>query len=312
MKDFSNRYKDCLLRIDLSLPRIKTMKEKYYKTELGDICYWVSEEKKAGGIIDEVNPEIASRSQDYTLALLPGLTADHRLFDPQIQAFEGKYKLFTWDAPGHGASRPFRLDFDLFQKARWLEEIFLAENLAKPVIIGQSMGGYVGQAYAQLFPERLAGFISIDSAPLGREYTTAAEIWMLKHTEGMYRSFPWKLLMKLGSEGVATSPYGRQLMAEMMSAYSGDQNYYAKLSGHGFNMLAEAMEKKLSYRIDCPALLICGEEDHAGSAKRYNKAWHKKTGIPIEWIAGAGHNSNTDKPDEVNGLIETFLRQLQA
>lgn len=29
-----------------------------------------------------------------------------------------------------------------------------------------TMGGYVGQAYAQLYPDRPAGFISIDSAPL--------------------------------------------------------------------------------------------------------------------------------------------------
>jgi pimeloyl-ACP methyl ester carboxylesterase len=30
------------------------------------------------------------------------------------------------------------------------------------------MGGYVGQAYAELFPEKLKGFVSIDSAPLQR------------------------------------------------------------------------------------------------------------------------------------------------
>ncbi len=47
--------------------------------------------------------------------------------------------------------------------------------------------------------------------------------------------------------------------------------------------------------------------DHAGSCIRYNKAWHKKTGIPIEWIKGAGHNSNTDRPEQINRLIEAFL-----
>ena len=53
-------------------------------------------------------------------------------------------------------------------------------------------------------------------------------------------------------------------------------------------------------------LLICGEEDHAGSCIRYNKAWHNKTGIPLHWIKCAGHNSNTDKPEEINALIETL------
>ena len=48
-----------------------------------------------------------------------------------------------------------------------------------------------------------------------------------------------------------------------------------------FRLLAEVMEADLPYRLQCPALLICGEKDHAGSCIRYNKAWHQRTGIPI-------------------------------
>ena len=47
------------------------------------------------------------------------------------------------------------------------------------------------------------------------------------------------------------------------------------------------------------------------SCIRYNKAWHKNTAIPLEWIKGAGHNSNTDKPDIVNRLIENLVDQIQ-
>ena len=54
-------------------------------------------------------------------------------------------------------------------KAKWLDEIFCLENIQNPVIIGQSMGGYVGQAYSELFPNKLKGFVSIDSAPLQRK-----------------------------------------------------------------------------------------------------------------------------------------------
>ena len=90
--------------------------------------------------------------------------------------------------------------------------------------------------------------------------------------------------------------------------FDGDQKRYAALAGHGYRMLAEAMEKDLPYEIKCPALLICGEKDMAGSCIRYNKAWHKHTGIPLEWIKGAGHNSNTDAPTVVNALIEEFIK----
>lgn len=216
----------------------------------------------------------------------------------------------VWDAPGHAASWPFELTFTLMDKARWLDGILRQEGFREPVIVGQSMGGYVGQAYAQLFPNKLKGFISIDSAPLQRQYVTSAEIWLLKRMEPVYRHYPWKWLLQSGTNGVATSSYGRNLMHDIMMVYDGEQARYAKLSGHGFKMLAEAMEANLPYEIPCPALLICGEKDRAGSTIRYNKMWHKKTDIPIEWIPGAGHNSNTDRPDRVNRLIEAFAASL--
>lgn len=262
-----------------------------YQTPSGVIHYWINMLHK-----DQV-----------TLVFLPGLTADHRLFDKQMECFEGKYNVFVWDAPGHAESWPFVFDFNLMDKARWLKEIMEKEEIHKPVIIGQSMGGYVGQTFVELYPEELKGFISIDSAPLQRHYVTAAEIWLLKRMEPVYYYYPWKSLLKSGTNGVATTEYGRKLMHDIMMVYDGDKERYAKLSGHGMQLLADGYEKNLDYEICCPALLICGEKDMAGSCIRYNKAWHKNTGIPLEWIKDAGHNSNTDKPEVINTLIENFL-----
>ena len=74
------------------------MKENIYKTPCGDIHYFVEKQAKDDKI---------------QLVFLPGLTADHRLFEKQIEYFEGKYKVFVWDAPGHAASWPFSFDFTL-------------------------------------------------------------------------------------------------------------------------------------------------------------------------------------------------------
>lgn len=79
------------------------MTEKTFETASGTIRYWTN--------------EICPKRK--TLVFLPGLTADHHLFDKQIEVFEKKYNLLTWDAPGHAASRPFRLDFSLMDKAAW-------------------------------------------------------------------------------------------------------------------------------------------------------------------------------------------------
>lgn len=270
------------------------MKQKTFETRCGTIHYWVSR---------------TAESPSPQLVFLPGLTADHRLFVKQLKFFEGKYPVFVWDAPGHAASWPFEFSFSLMDKAVWLHEILEAEGFNEPVIIGQSMGGFLGQAYAELFPEHLKGFISIDSAPLQRSYYTDLEIWLLWRMEPIYRHYPWKALLRDGCNGVASSKFGRKLMRIIMMTYDGDQERYAQLAGHGYRILAEAAEANLPYEIRCPALLICGEKDYAGSSRRYNRAWHKHSGIPIEWICGAGHNSNTDEPEIVNRLIGGFVAE---
>ena len=141
------------------------MTEKVYETQLGKIHYWINKD---------------AENTDRQLVFLPGLTADHRLFEKQIAFFERKYPVFVWDAPGHAASWPFDVSFSLMEKAKWLNEILEENGFDQPVIIGQSMGGYVGQMYAQLFPDKLKGFISMDSAPLQKKYMTGIEIWLLK------------------------------------------------------------------------------------------------------------------------------------
>ena len=269
------------------------MKERLYETPCGTIYYW------KGG----------TAAGRRALVLLPGLTADHRLFESQIEALEPDYELLSWDAPGHAASRPFELNFSLMDKAVWLHDILKREGVCRPVLIGQSMGGYVSQCFIQSFPGEAAGFISIDSAPLKRSYVTAAELWLLKRMEPVYRVYPWKRLEADGAKGCSETAYGRTLMKSFMGTYSKDE--YCRLAAHGYRMLAEAYEADLPYEIDCPALLICGEKDKAGSTKRYNRKWAEKEGLPICWIPGAGHNSNTDRPEEINSLIRKFAEGLE-
>ena len=68
------------------------MEERIYQTRCGTIHYWVS----------------VSNLDTITLVFLPGLTADHRLFDKQAQYFERRYNVIVWDAPAHGSSRQRR------------------------------------------------------------------------------------------------------------------------------------------------------------------------------------------------------------
>lgn len=59
---------------------------------------------------------------------LPGLTADHHLFDKQIEGRGDKYNCLTWDAPAHGSSRPFELKFTMYDIAQYLHDILEKEQ----------------------------------------------------------------------------------------------------------------------------------------------------------------------------------------
>lgn len=268
------------------------MLRKSHHTRCGDIVYWVNHIK----------------TSELTLIFLPGLTADHRLFDKQLEYFESKYSCLVWDAPAHNESRPFTFDFDLKDKAIWLDEIIDKEKIKNPVIVGQSMGGYVGQMYSELYGKKLKGFISIDSAPLQRSYVSSFDLWFMENAEPMYRYYPWKALVRDGAKGTAYTPYGQELMEAMIKTY--DHKYYSKLAGHGYGLLAGAYKANLKYEFECPVLILCGDKDKAGLTKNYNKRWAKKTGHFFEMIPGAGHNSNSDQPDMVNLYIDEFVKKI--
>ena len=241
---------------------------------------------------------------------LPGLTADHRLFDDQMAHFPGWANCLVWDPPAHGASRPFALDFTLDGMAQMLHDLLESEGIARPVLVGQSMGGYVSQAFLDLFPGQAAGFVSIDSAPLKRRYYPTWEVKALKHTKWMYQALPFALLKPWGAHGASTTPRGQELMRSFMDSY--DKHDYVELAAFGYRILADAVEACRAYDLGCPTLLLCGEHDHAGDVKPFNRKWAKGEQLPLIWVPGAGHNANVDSPTFVNAQIEEFVRSILA
>ena len=268
------------------------MTEKIFETNLGSIHYWINE-------ID---------NNKSTLIFLSGLTADHRLFEKQIEFFESTFNCLVWDAPAHGKSRPFKLEFSMEDMATYLYKILETEKIENGILIGQSLGGYIAQVFMEQYPNFANGFVSIDSCSLKRKYYTQLEISLLKKTKWMYTSFPYKLLLKVGIKGTAVTEYGRNLIKEMWSDYTKEE--YCNLADLGYRIFANSVEANKEYNITCPVLLLCGKKDNAGSAKRYNKQWAKQDFHKLVWIENAGHNSNTDNPEQVNKLIIDFINSL--
>ena len=199
--------------------------ERAFKIESDTIAYWV---------------DTSADADAPWLVFLPGLTADHTLFDAQMAHFSGKANCLVWDAPAHGKSRPYPLDFTMDDYAHILHNILGAEDVTDPVLVGQSLGGYVSQAFIELYPGEASGFISVDSAPLKMKYYSTWEVKALRHTKGMYQSIPWAWLKPLGSWGAAVTVQGKASMRAFMEDYT--KREYVELAAYGYRMLADAIE----------------------------------------------------------------------
>ena len=94
------------------------MEQRNIQTKQGTVYYWVS-----GNWAPERD----------TLVFLHGLTGDHTMFAPQLAYFQGDYNLVTWDAPAHGASRPWA-EFSYPHAVEALHAILDAQQIRSAVL----------------------------------------------------------------------------------------------------------------------------------------------------------------------------------
>lgn len=265
------------------------MKKLSVRTEGGTVIYWRSD---------------AWDQSRTALFFLHGMTADHRLFQRQYPYFEKYCNILTWDAPAHGESRPFA-GFSYEKAALAVRDILDAEKVSSAIFVGQSMGGFITQSVIKRFPERVRGFVSIDSTPFGEDYYSKSDRWWLRQIEWMSRLYPFEMMKKALAKQVAVSRDARRNMTEMLAGY--DKRELCHLMGVGF---AGFLEDNCDLKIRCPVLLILGERDRTGKVRAYNRMWAERTGFPLTVVPGAAHNANDDQPDIVNEEIAGFIASL--
>lgn len=260
---------------------------KQLDTENGRIVYWVNNCPAA----------------EYALVFLHGLTADHSLFEKQLTHFCSRFRILCWDAPAHGRSRPYT-NFSYYNAAGQLKAILEREQIKKAVFIGQSMGGFITQAFLKRYPDCALGFIGIDTTPFGLSYYSKSDKWWLRQIEWMACCYPHKALVKAIASICTCTAYAYENMLAALSQYTKQE--LCHLLGIGY---AGFLEENCDLSIHCPTLLLLGEHDRTGKVKQYCRTWHKETGFPLHMVKNAAHNSNVDNYEQVNYEIENFLNQ---
>ncbi|HEY4286228.1 MAG TPA: alpha/beta hydrolase [Puia sp.] len=89
--------------------------------------------------------------------LLHGFAEDGSIWDKQAQQLKANHRLLIPDLPGSGRSSPLTGETSMEKMAEDLLLLLDREDIQQCVLIGHSMGGYIGLAFAEKYPGRLKG-----------------------------------------------------------------------------------------------------------------------------------------------------------
>lgn len=100
------------------------------------------------------------------LVLLHGFIENSAMWEDLVVPLSQKYRVICIDLLGHGESECIGYIHTMKEMAGAVHSVILHLKLPAVSIIGHSMGGYVGCAFAKAYPEKLAALCLLNSTPL--------------------------------------------------------------------------------------------------------------------------------------------------
>ena len=91
------------------------------------------------------------------VVLLHGFLGSHKIWQQTITNLSKSYRVIAIDLPGHGESDCYGYIHTMELMAKSVKAVMDSLKLKKYVIVGHSMGGYAGLAFAELYPDNLRG-----------------------------------------------------------------------------------------------------------------------------------------------------------
>ena len=109
----------------------------------------------------------AGRDAKPPVILLHGSCSNSAFWFPEIMALSNDYRVNAVDIIGEaGNSEEYRPDINSGAFAIWMKEVLDALGLERPIMIGNSLGGWMALKFAVAYPERVAKLCLLASAGL--------------------------------------------------------------------------------------------------------------------------------------------------
>jgi pimeloyl-ACP methyl ester carboxylesterase len=255
----------------------------------------------AHAVVDDAGPEAP------WLTLVHGATQNRGLFDAQVGAFSGRYRLLLVDLPGHGASADIPGPYGPLEYAEGVSGAMRAAGVQRT----HCWGTHTGSAVALLLAARergrfhslvLEGVVIPGRAVrsiaecAGRARSTLREHGLEAAREEWFQRSPWFDVIR-GEPGRCRARAQRALIGEFQGAPWRDDGVAQPVS----------LERSTLAAIDLPVLVYNGEHEVADFLPAAREVAETLARARRETVPGAGGFPLWEDPPAVNALVGDFL-----
>ncbi|MFY8025529.1 MAG: alpha/beta fold hydrolase [Sediminibacterium sp.] len=244
--------------------------------------------------------------------LLHGYGEDSQIWHNQIEALSAHCLLIVPDLPGSGKStitpkglNEWLPNMRIESLAESINEIFMAENLTSCILLGHSMGGYIGLAFAELYPSKLRSLGLVHSTAYAdsheKKIVRQKSIQFIEENGG-YTFFKTSMPNLFGKKFKETqAPIIEQLIDQSNNFES------AVLVGYTRAMMNRPDRSAILASANFPILFIAGPEDIAAPLASVEAQATLPNKSYLNILDGVGHMGMLEAPYEMNLHLTNFI-----
>jgi len=227
-----------------------------------------------------------------------GLLADN----PFLDRLAARYHVFAPELPGYGESTGEELLEDMLDFTLHGWDVVGALGLARPHLVGHSMGGMIAAEMAAVAPHDLDRLALVAAAGLWIEEHPIPDIFALLPGQLV------ELLFQDPDKGQALLTGGVDFsdMEAFKAFYLGQQRRLAMAGKILFPIPNRRVSKRL-YRVSAKTLVLWGEADRL-IVPAYAQRWARLIpGATVQMIPDAGHMLPYEQPETFVDALVRFL-----
>ena len=251
--------------------------------------------------------------------LLHGSNASLHTFQPLVEILQDRYRLISYDQPGHGLTGPHpRDDYSAQGMFDAIEAVIEATGVEQFTIAGNSMGGWVAWRYALERPQNITSLILMDASgappsPEAEEPKLYLGARIVQYSAGRFlvqHITPRSIIRQSILDSVADDAF---VTEEMVDRYWELLRYPGNRRATGLRAIADR-EPGYGQRlgeIAVPTLILWGTEDRVIPPDNANTFFEMIPGAELQIFDGVGHLPMEEAPARTAVAIETFLHTSQ-